>query len=831
MPPKEAAVSRFKLLALFAVLATAGLSAQDQWGHKVDVPNKIAFKAVSFNLEDVRLLDGPFKDAMIRDQNYLLSLDPDRLLHMFRVTAGLPSTAKPLGGWESPTTELRGHTMGHYLSAVSIMYASTGDTRFKDRADLLVRELGKVQDAEAKKFHPGYLSAFPESFFDRLDARQQVWAPYYTIHKIMAGLLDTYQQCHNAQALEILKKEAAWVAFRVDRLTVAEQQADLDTEYGGMGEVLANLYGVTGNRQWLTLAETFDQKKLFDPLAEGRDPLDGLHGNTQIPKMIASAREYELTGDPHYKAIATTFWHTVAEKRSYVIGGDTDGEHFFPVDQFDDHLGTSSAETCNTYNMLKLTRHLFSWDPTAETMDFYERALFNQILPSQDPKTGAVVYYTPLRPGAFKEFSTPDNSFWCCVGTGMENHGKYNSTIYFHDDSSLYLNLFIPSELTWKDKGLTVRQETRFPNEDTTRLTFTAARPVDLALKVRYPSWASSLTISVNGQQQPISARPGSYVAITRQWKTGDVVQVTTPMTLHVEPLPNSTTYMAFMYGPVVLAGDLGTSGLEGVQRYGPNTPPMNRVPPVEIPVFVSANLKADLARVKPVAGKPLTFVTSGNLTEPKPVTLVPFYTLFEPRYTVYWKVYTPDEWTAMTAAAAAAAARRKEIEARTIDFVDVASDTSEQSHGFQSESLGRGRGGAPAQPGQASQTMLEGRRGRQARNGFISYTLKVVPDQPVDLVVTYRVENGRFPRRFDVLVDGTAIAHESLSEPQGRFFDKEYALPADLTRGKSQITVRFQSQGIAAPARAGRSAQAGRGRGGGFATTAAIFDVRTIRR
>ncbi|HKV98677.1 MAG TPA: beta-L-arabinofuranosidase domain-containing protein [Vicinamibacterales bacterium] len=830
-----------KVFALATLALVTTLTAQDQWGRQVTVPNKVAFKAVSFQLEDVRLLDGPFKDAMVRDQQYLLSLEPDRMLHTFRLTADLPSTATPLGGWESPTTELRGHSMGHYLSAVAIMYASTGDARFKQRGDLLVAELAKVQAAESAKFHPGYLSAFPEEFFDRLDARTQVWAPWYTIHKIMAGLLDMYQQAHNAQALDVLKKQAGWVRFRVDRLTEAQQQADLRTEFGGMAEVLANLYGVTGDAEWLRVAKKFDDKLMFDPLAENNDPLvdangRGVHGNTQIPKMIASAREYELTADPRYKAIASNFWHIVAQKRSYVIGGNTDGESFFPVDNFDSHLGLSSAETCNTYNMLKLTRHLFSWEPTAETMDFYERALFNQILPSQDPKTGGVIYYTPLRPGAFKVFSSQNDSFWCCVGTGMENHGKYNDTIYFHDDASLYLNLFIPSELTWKDKGLTVRQETKFPSEDSTKLTFTAAKPVKLALKIRRPGWAVGLSVTVNGKLQTVNVEPGGYVTVNGEWKTGDTVTVKTPMTLHVEPLPNSKVYQAFMYGPVVLAGDLGTSGMEGANRYSPNVPAANIVPPaahVEIPVFVSANLREDLGKVTKIAGKPLTFIVPQGLAQPGSVTLVPFYTLFEPRYTIYWKVYQPADWMAMTKSASDAAARRKILESKTIDFVDVASDASETAHALSSQSLGRGRGvNAPPAPGPAQPTQLDGRRGREARGGFLSYTLKVAPDV-ANLVVTYRIEGAGAPRTFDVLVDGTKIASESLTSPTAQFFDKEYALPAAVTSGKSQVTVRFETP--APPPAAPDAAAAGAGRGGrggaAIASTATIFDVRTVRR
>ncbi len=323
-------------------------------------------KVWQFLPTEVRLLDGPFRDAMLRDQQFLLALDPDRLLHTFRLNAGLPSTAQPLGGWEAPDVELRGHSTGHYLSALSLMYAYTGDERFKTRADLLVAELAKVQDAlAAKASHPGYLSAFPEELFDRVETRRAVWAPYYTLHKILAGLIDANQLCDNRQALDMAERLAGWVKFRTDRLTHAQQQAMLETEFGGMAESLANLSAIAGKPEYLTLARVFDHDRLFGPLASGDDPLDGLHANTQIPKMIAAAREYELTGDTRYRDIAQTFWTRVATTRSYANGGDSDDEHFFPVSQFAERLGAESSETCNTYNMLKLTRHLFAWAPSA----------------------------------------------------------------------------------------------------------------------------------------------------------------------------------------------------------------------------------------------------------------------------------------------------------------------------------------------------------------------------------------------------------------------------------------------------------------------------------
>ncbi len=744
---------------------------------RVIVPDKVPPKAWGFDLRDVRLLDGPFRDAMLRDQQYLLSLDPDRLLHTFRLNAGLPSSATPLGGWEAPDVELRGHSLGHYLSALALMYRSTGDERLRARADLLVAELVKIQAALAGRFHAGYLSAFPEEFFDRVERREKVWAPYYTVHKIMAGLLDVHVLCGNAQAREVLEKMAAWVKFRMDRLTEEQQQQMLGTEFGGMGEVLANLYAITGNADHLRLARAFDHKALFDPLAAGRDPLDGLHGNTQIPKMIAAAREYELTAEPRYRNIASFFWQRVAKFRSFVIGGNTDDESFFPIDEFSRHLGASSTETCNTYNMLKLTRHLFAWSPSAETMDFYERALFNHILASQDPASGMMCYYVPLKPGAFRTYSTPDQSFWCCVGTGMENHAKYGDTIFFRDADSLYVNLFVASELTWRDKGLTVRQETRFPEEEGTRLTFTASRPVRVTLRVRYPAWAQGMTVAVNGRVEGTTARPGSYASVEREWKTGDTVQVRVPMALHTEAMPDDPRTFAVLYGPIVLAGGLGKEGLDQVKRYGPSAPPMGRVRTPDIPVFVAEPGRVP-AGIEPVAGAPLTFTTK-DLTRPGNVRLLPFYKASEVRYTVYWKRYSPAEWEAEKGQRAAAAGRRQRIEMRTVDAVDANDPASEQGHAYKGEGTGEG--------------FLEGRKWRDARNGWFSYELKVIPDHAMALVCTYRGSEGR-RRTFDVLVDGQKVATETMAYHPAESFDVEYPLPEDLTQGKDRVTVRFQA-------------------------------------
>jgi uncharacterized protein len=599
-------------------------------------------KAQPFPLTSVRLGDGPFRDAMLLDERYLLSLEPNRFLHTFRINAGLPSTAKPYGGWEKPDCELRGHSLGHYLSACSLMYASTGNVELKQRAETIVAELAKCQEAlPSQGYNKGYLSAFPESFIDRVEQGKQVWAPWYTLHKIMAGLLDAYEYCGNKQALDVLVKNADWVKFRIDKLSEKQIQIMLRTEFGGMNDVLTNLYCLTGNPEHLRLARAFDHRQIFDMMAKKHDGLDGFHGNTQIPKIIGACREYEMTGNSSYRDIATYFWERVAMHRSYIIGGNTDKEYFFRVEKFSEHLGTETAETCNTYNMLKLTRQLFAWEPTVRLMDFYERGLYNHILASQDPKKGMFTYFMSLKPGHFKTYSTPENSFWCCVGTGMENHSKYGDTIYFHDSNSLWVNLFIASELKWKEKELTVTQETKFPESDTTTLLFKTDKPVDLTVKIRCPQWLSSIPeFSLNGKRVDFSLPWGHYLGIHRNWQDGDKLEVKLPMSLHTETLPNDANYVAFLYGPIVLAGQLGTEGMRG--SYAPNQSDFNNVADPNVPVLI-ADVNNVLAHIEPVAGKTLEFQTKG-IGKPKDITLIPFYRTHYERYSVYWKVFTEEK-------------------------------------------------------------------------------------------------------------------------------------------------------------------------------------------
>ncbi len=736
---------------------------------------KVARVAEPFEMSDVRLLDGPFRDAMLRDQKYLLALDPDRLLHNFRVNVGLPSSAKPLGGWEEPNCELRGHSLGHYLSALALMYATTGDAEFKRRVDYLVAELAKCQsNSPTAGFHAGYLSAFPESLIDRVEQGKPVWAPWYTLHKIMAGLLDANQHCGNAQALAVLTKMADWVKFRVDRLSPAQMQKSLEAEQGGMNEVLANLYAATGDTNYLQVAEAFNHQKVFAPLERGEDKLDRLHANTQIPKIIGATREYELTGDPQFLTAATTFWDSVALHRSYVIGGDSDHEHFFSTNDFAKHLSTDTCETCNTYNMLKLTRELFSLAPDAAKMDFYERGLYNHILASQDPETGMFVYLMSLKPGHFKTYSTPEDSFWCCVGTGMENHSKYGDTIYFHDAGSLYVNLFIASELSWKEKGLVVRQETKFPESDLTVLKIKTPKPVNFALKIRHPAWATTgLLVSVNGKKQSDVSAPGSYLTLSREWHDGDKIEIHFPMKLHTEFLPGVSNEVALLYGPIVLAGELGTNSMP--VPFARVQTDFSRLPAPSAPMLVTT---ADelLQHVKPVSRKALTFHTHG-IGRPADVTLIPFYQLHRQRYSVYWKLISETDWKAQAGDIAAADARRLAAEARVVDVVRPGEPQSETDHKFQ---------------GEATQTGdFYGRKWRHATDWF-SYQVKVLPGQPQELVCTlWGGDVGA--REFDVLVDGKIIATQTLNNNKpGEFFDATFPLAAELTQGKPSVTVKF---------------------------------------
>lgn len=590
---------------------------------------KVPWQVRPFPLKQVRLGEGPCKQAMDADHQFLRSLPPDRLLHTFRINAGISSAAQPLGGWEAPDCELRGHyTGGHYLSAAALMYASTGDEDLKSNADAVVAELAKCQ----KALKSGYLSAFPIEFFDRLRDRQKVWAPFYTIHKIMAGNLDMYLHCGNEQALDVAEKMAAWTARYTQSLSYEHMQRVLGTEYGGMGEVLSNLYAVTGKENYLEVAERFDHKQFFDPLASHRDELKGLHANTHIPQVIAAARYYELTGDRRYRDIAEYFWDEVTSERCYCTGGTSNNESWnTDPGKLAAELSTSTTEDCCAYNMMKLTRHLFGWTADARLMDYYERLLFNHRLGTINPEDGTMMYYLPLASGYWKTFGKPFDAFWCCTGTGSEEYAKLSDTIYFHDDDSLYVNLYVDSRLDWPEKGVHLKQETRFPEEQGSTFTISAKNPIQMAINFRVPCWVHGGSVKVNGAPVTAFASPGSYLILSRVWRTGDKIELDLPMRLHVSRMPDDETMQAVMYGPLVLAGRFAPVTKEMMYGdYEPKGDSQLKVPEIE------ADPAQPAAWVGPDPKQPLTFHAVG---QSQPLTMIPLYKVIGERYAVYWKV------------------------------------------------------------------------------------------------------------------------------------------------------------------------------------------------
>ncbi|HEX5057393.1 MAG TPA: beta-L-arabinofuranosidase domain-containing protein [Gammaproteobacteria bacterium] len=598
---------------------------------------------IPFELSEVRLLRGPFETAQQLDARYLSALDPDRMLHNFRVNAGLKPRAPVYGGWESqePWVDIRchGHTLGHYLSACAMMYAATKTREFGRRVDYIVAELAACQQARGD----GLVCAFPDGaaqLENSLSGKPFIGVPWYTMHKLMAGLRDARYYAGNAQALPVLTGLADWIVNSSRGLDDVQFQKMLGTEHGGMNEVLGDLYAVSGDPKYLALAERFNHQALLQPLAEGRDTLDGLHSNTQIPKVTGFARLHGLTGKEAYGRAARCFWRTVVEGRSFATGGNGDREHFFPASEFRRHLQSAKTmETCCTHNMLRLTRALFLDDPSVTYADYYERALFNGILASQDPESGMMTYFQATRPGYVKLYCTPEDSFWCCTGSGMENHARYGDSIYFHDAGSLYVNLFIASELNWREKRLRVVQTTAFPDGASTTLTVHAARPVKFGLKVRHPEWCRRAAVSVNGRRYAESEKSASYIDIDRTWRDGDVVTVELPMRLRLQALPDAPDVAALMYGPIVLAARLGTEGLAAGADIIVNertSGDMLNIP-MELPKLAVSNQTLQ-EKVRRKADDSLVF--SVNAMQPvRELELIPYYRIAHERYNLYWQL------------------------------------------------------------------------------------------------------------------------------------------------------------------------------------------------
>src|SRR5665213_401220 len=768
-------------------------------------------------LSDVRLLGGPLKQAQEADIKYLLELEPDRMLAYYRSNAGLKQKAKPYGGWDGGGRNLTGHIAGHYLSAISAMWAATGDKRFKDRADYIVTEFKLVQDKQGD----GYLCALEggRQCFNTL-AKGEIkaaafdlngqWSPWYTVHKTFAGLRDAYRFTGNETALHIETKYAGWAAGILSGLNQSQIQHMLDTEFGGMNEVLADLYADTGDKRWLDLSYDFEQPLFIGPLERHQDVLNGKHANTQIPKLIGSAARYSYTQEPTDLLAASFFYDQVAQHHSFSTGGDGTDEYFGPPDHLGARVHGRTAESCNVYNMLKLSRQMFSINPDVHYADFQERALFNHAMASINPDNSDMCYMVNVGPGVTHEYQDMFEDFTCCVGTGMENHARAGDGMYFESGDKLWVNIYAPSIAKWTSAGVQLSMDTNFPEGETAKLTLKLQRPRQFTLAMRKPYWVGDgYSVKVNGEvvaaaateptppssqagapHRPMYSSPvpvGSYVEVKRMWHSGDVVEVALPKTLRLEPTTDIPQRVAIMWGPFVLAGDLGPAP-QRRESDGGNGENEGARKPVIVPLFVAANVPVE-NWVKPVAGDAGRFRTEGVGREPNAaglaheVDLVPFYRLHDRTYSTYWDLVKPDEWTTQQAGYVRDDEREKKLEAATVGFIKPGDRALEQSFDYQA-----GKDITPQH--------VVGRTGRAGRSWF-SYSLPVEPNHPMVLLATYYTADRRTsPAAFDILIDGHQLAEQKVDRTDpGRFYDVRYPLPAEMVQGKSKVTVRFQAK------------------------------------
>lgn len=641
-----------KIIVTFGLLmATLLVCAQSHYPgqhiEKLKIPESAQIKAYAFEMGDIKLLPSRFTENMERESKWIMSLGVDRLLHSFRTNAGVYAgleggydSVEKLAGWESLDCELRGHTTGHILSGLAMLYASTGDEKYKSKADSLVAGLAEVQTALGDE---GYLSAYPENLIDRNIAGQRVWAPWYTLHKIYSGLIDQYLYSNNKQALEVVKKMGDWAYNKLQQVTSEQRKVMIRNEFGGVNDSFYTLYQITGDQKYKWLGDFFYHEDTLDPLKLGEDNLEKKHANTFIPKLIGLIRAYEIGEEKQNKDVADFFWNTVVDHHSFCTGSNSHKEKFFKPDHQSHYLTGYTGESCNVYNLLKLTRHLFSLEVDPKLADYYETALYNHILGQQDTESGMIAYFLPMLPGAHKVYSTPDSSFWCCVGTGFENQAKYGEAIYYHKKNELFVNLFIPSELDWKEQGVTVSQETTFPEQGKTNLTINTDEAKELKLQIRYPSWATAgVSVKVNGKKFKVKEKPGSYIAINRKWLDGDKVEVEYPMTLKITPSDNPDV-VSVTYGPIVLAAELGTEGIETPAPF--SNPRLHNdyyTYDFHVPAGITNELDAKGKRVSewlaPVEGKPLTFTTDKAMVG-KDLTFRPLYDIHRERYVVYWRL------------------------------------------------------------------------------------------------------------------------------------------------------------------------------------------------
>ncbi len=730
-------------------------------------PKAIDLQSVAIPLGHVRLLESPYLLSQEADARWLLALSPDRLLHRYRLFAGLPPKGEIYQGWEN--RGISGHSLGHYLSACALMYAATEDNRFLERVNYIVEELAACQQAKGT----GYLGAIPEQ--DRIwaevaagDIRSQGfdlnggWVPWYTQHKLWAGLIDAYRLTGSAQALKIVVALSDWVQDMFGSLSEAAFQEMLACEHGGMNEAFADLYAITKNPTYLALSKKFDHHLILHPLAAQEDHLAGKHSNTQIPKVIGAARQYELTGNRSDSTAAAFFFHTVVHDHSYVNGGNSEHEHFGPAGQLANRLSNASSETCNTYNMLKLAQHLQTWNLDAELGDYVERALLNHILASQNPENGMVTYFVPLQAGGQKTYSTPDSSFWCCVGTGMENHAKYGAYLYYEllADKGLVIDQFVPSRLQYKGWDLALRSE--YPASEEIHLDFRDV-PAGRPLYLRKPAWTTNWSLTMDGETAAVTELPNGYLKVLSPIKSGSKLDFRVGMNLRSEGMPDQASRRALFYGPTLLAGLLDTAIFRD---------------PLDYPVFV-----ADAERLGPwlIATDSVLHFRSVSAGKPADVLFKPFYQVIHEPYLVYLDFYDEASWQEKQVNVEAQKREQEDLRRRTLDVLRIGEMQPERDHELEGENTVSGE--------------ALGRKWRHAVQGYFQFVMAVDKESAHVLSVTYWGGDAG-NREFDILIDGQVLATQTLERNHpDEFFDQPYVIPAAWTAGKEKVTVRFQAK------------------------------------
>jgi Uncharacterized protein conserved in bacteria len=723
-----------------------------------------------FGLDQVLLLNDYQSNAFQKELNYLLRYDVDRLLAGFRETNGLQPKAAKYPGWED--TEIRGHTMGHYLTALSQAYAQTKNKELLARIEYLAAELSECQQDS------GYLSAFPETLFDNVENRKPAWVPWYTMHKIIAGLIAVYQATKLQQAYDIVNRLGNWTADRACGWSDELQATVLAVEYGGMNDCLYDLYKLTGNKRHLDAAHKFDEISLFEALREGRDVLKGKHANTMIPKFIGALNRYLTLGESErsYLEAAVNFWDTVVYHHSYITGGNSECEHFGEPDVLDSKRSDVTCETCNSYNMLKLSKELFKLTQDSKYADFYERTYINAILSSQNPDTGMTMYFQPMATGYFKIYGSPFEHFWCCTGTGMESFTKLNDSIYFYSDNRLYVNQFFSSKLDWQEQQVVITQTTSLPQTDIVQFTIEAGTPATLALHIRIPDWsAGAMDISVNGEAvTPIIEQ--NYAVLDRTWTDGDSIELRIPMKVTYSRLPDAPYSIGLQYGPVVLSAALGTEDMVE-SRTGVIVNVATRRMAVKdyiVPQGMSGEewlqrFDEHVSRT----GAELAFVLKHTDVDNR-LVFTPHYQQHQERYGIYWSIL--DEGSEELQKHVVQADQERRLREATIDSVQIGNDQYELEHLVQGELT---HGGT-----------WEGLNGRMAEaGGWFSYQMKVQPGAA--LAVTFNRMHTN--RSFNIFVDNELLTAEQFPQEWKRmFYERIFELPDTLTAGKESITVKF---------------------------------------